>query len=527
MTCETRKIDSNLVGLSYAEESCYGVLPDVTPDSGAEDGGVWYPLDPNEYSDFGAEIQMTARNPINASRQRRKGVVTDLDASGGFQQDLTHSNLTRLMQGFFFADTHERVGNKPLNGQTANTAGVVDFVATGSKINVEAGKGTKYAVGMLLKSSGFVNSQNNHNVMKITAIATDELTVDVTLVNETYSVGKLEVVGFEYTSGDLGIDLTANVLTLTSTAGFASQEYQVGEWIFIGGDAAGEKFTLGGSGENAPGYARIEAVAANTLTLKEPTFTPLTDAGAGKTIRIYTGVYLRNENTPSLIKTRSYQIERTLGNDANGVQSEVLVGSIPNEFTLNIPSADKITCDLSFIGKDNQVRTGTQGLKPGDRTATLPIEDAYNTSSNVYQQRLFVHGTAPTPVSLFAYVTSASVTINNNATGRKAIGQLGSFAVSIGDFEVSGELEVYFATVDAITAVKNNSDVGYNVILANDNAGIVYDIPLLSLGGGRVTVQKDEPIMLPLEKQAAENSNGYTMSATYFSYLPTVAMPSE
>ena len=508
------KVDSNIVGLSYAEEATLGVA------SGSE---IWYPLDPNEYDDFGAEIETVARNPINASRQRRKGVVTDLNASGGFQQDLTQTNLTRLMQGFFFADAHERVGNAPLNGAAGSTDVLVDFVATGSKINVTTG--TKYKVGDLLKSTGFVNAANNHPVMRVTAISTNELTVDVTLVDETWTVGTIEKVGHQYGTGDVGIVLAANVLTITSTVGFADQSYQVGEWIFIGGDLTAEKFTLGASGENAPGYARITAVAANTLTLKEPTFTALTDAGTGDTIRIYSGIFLRNEKTSSLIKRRSYQIERTLGDDGSGVQSEVLVGSVPNEFSLTLESANKAMCGLSFVGTDDETRSGATGVKAGNRDAVLTTEDAYNTSSDVYQQRLFVHGVTPTPTSLFAYVTDATITLNNNATGLKAIATLGSFEVSLGDFEVSGELEVYFATVAAVDAVRNNSDVGFNTILAANNAGLVYDIPLLSLGGGRVTVEKDEPIMLPLEKQAAECDNGYTMAATYFNYLPTIAMP--
>jgi hypothetical protein len=521
MTCETRKIDSNIVGLSYAEEACLGVLPGTI-----EQDGVWYPLDPNDYSDFGAEIALTARNTINASRQQRKGVVTDLDASGGFSQDLTQSNLTRLMQGFFFADARERVSNSPLNGAAASTVAIADIEGSGI-VNVAVGKGSEYEVGMLVKLSGFVLPANNIALARITAIATDELTLSVTTTAiEAYTVGTMEIVGYQYGTGDLATVFSANVLTLTSTVGFSAQDYQVGEWIFVGGDATATKFALGGGtpAENAPGYARIEAVAANTLTLKEPTWTPLTDAGTGKTVQIFFGKYLRNEAAANIV-TRSYQLERTLGSDANGVQSEVLVGAIANEFTLNVSSADKLMCDLSFVGIDNQLRDGTTGVKTGNRNATLPVEDAYNTSSDVYQQRLYVHGVGPTPVSLFAYVTEATININNNATGRKAIGTLGSFAVSVGDFSVSGSLEVYFATVAAVSAVKANSDVGYNLIVADNNAGFVYDIPLLSLGGGRVTVEKDEPIMLPLEKQAAQNANGYTMSATYFSYLPAAAMP--
>ncbi len=513
-------IDSNTVGLSYAEELSIGVLPGTS-----QQDGVWYPLEPNEYDDFGAEVSTVARNPINPSRQRRKGVVTDLEASGGFQQDLTNSNLTRLMQGFFFADAYERVRTKPLNSKTANTTVVATFVATGSKINVD--DGAKFKVGMILKSTGFVNTTNNQNEMVVSSITTNELTVTGTLVDETYSVGTLEVVGFQYGSADLKVAYAFNVLKLTSVVGFATHLYKVGEWIFIGGDLAANKFEEGGSGQNKPGYARVEKVEANALTLKEPTFTPLTDAGTGKTVRVYTGAYIRNEDTTSLIKKRSYQIERTLGSDNDGVQSEVLVGSVPNELSINFTSGDKLETSLSFVAINNELRSGSTGLKPGDRTNVISEDEAYNSAVDVYRLRLFVYGANPTPASLFAYVTDASISISNGAAGRKAIGTLGSIDISVGDFEVGGELEVYFADIDAVNAVKNNADVGFNTIIASKNNGIVYDIPLLSLGGGRVSVEKDEPIMLPLQTMAARNQNGYTMSATYFSYLPNVAMPTE
>ena len=86
-TCETKKIDSNVVGLNYAEEECLGVLP-TDP--------KWYALEPNSYSDFGGELSTASRSPISASRQNKKGAVTDLSAKAGFELVFTHTALNDL-----------------------------------------------------------------------------------------------------------------------------------------------------------------------------------------------------------------------------------------------------------------------------------------------------------------------------------------------------------------------------------------------------------------------------------------------
>src|SRR5690606_1779356 len=122
------------------------------------------------------------------------------------------------------------------------------------------------------------------------------------------------------------------------------------------------------------------------------------------------------------------------------------------------------------------------------------------------------------------YITEAEIAINNGVTPNKAVGVLGGFDASAGNFEVTGSLTAYFSNVAAVQAVRQNSDVGFSMIGAARNAGFVFDIPLLGLGGGRLNVEKDAPIMVPLEQAAAENANGYTLLYEVFHYLPEQAM---
>lgn len=501
------KIDSNITGLAIAEETSLKTLPG-TP--------VWYELEPNSYSDFGSEISMVARDPINPSRQRKKGVVVDLDASGGFNMDFTSEIAKRLTQGFFFADAREKFSTQKLN-----TAAIPITAATTSTYTAASGL-TGFKVGDLVFASGFANAANN-GIKRVTTVLAGVLTVAETLVAEASppAAAKIEAVGFQGASADINLTTDSTSVTLTSTAlNFATLGLTVGEFVFVGGDSVASKFT-----NNEPGYARIKSIAANALVFDDTTWTPVNETGTGKTIQIFFGTVIRNEKTSSLIKRRSYNIERQLGNDGVGVQSEYLEGAIPNELKINLPEAEKINADLSFVAMDNTHRDGTVGVKSGTRIGAVS-EDAFNTTSNLYRIKLsIVDPSTLNNTALFAYVSEADLTINNNVSPNKALAVLGAFDASVGNFEVSGSVSAYFADVAAVAAVRNNSDVGFNLIGASDNKGFVFDIPLLSLGGGRLNVEKDAPIKIPLETSAAECPAGYTLLSTFFAYLPTAAMP--
>lgn len=514
MVCDINKIDSNITGLAFAEEECLKQLPGT---DGAN--AVWYGLEPNSYSDFGGELSTVARAPIDPSRQNKKGAITDLDASGGFNTDFTKTNLTRILQGFFFADARELPSTQPLNAAAIAITGVV---AADSEFTASGGL-TTFGANMLLLGSGFANAANN-GVKTVVATTATAVEVAETLIDETPSAGaKLECVGRQLASADANIAVTSGVASLIITAGdFTTMpELFPGRWVFIGGDAAASRFA------NNVGFARIKSVAAKALIFDDVTWAPVNETGTGKSIRIFVGTVIKNEKAPSLIKRRSYNIERTLGEGANGTQCEYLEGAVANEFTLNIPQADKLNADLGFVACNNTFRSGDSGdaQKVGTRLPA-PGEDPFNTSSDIYRIKMQVRDpSSSNPSALFGYVSEASVSINNNVSANKAVGVLGSFDTSAGNFEVGGSITAYFTTVAAVKAVRNNADVGLSIIGAAKNAGFVFDIPLLGLGGGRLNVEKDAPVTIPLEPAGAENENGYTLLYEAFSYLPNVAMP--
>lgn len=518
--CESQKQDSNITGLSFAEEECLKQLPDGGGPEGSGQGAVWYGREPNSYTDFGGENTMVARSPIDPSRQNKKGTVVDLDASGGWNEDFTKDNQNRLLQGFFFADARQLGTNAPLVGAPVP----VTAVAADGTYTVAAAD-AKFASGDLVFASGFGASGNNGIKLAGTVQAADVvLTGGGATVDEAAppATATLMAVGHQFAAGDLSISLVGGQTALNSAAAvFVGLGFMVGEWIVVADDTAANAFA------NNVGYARIKSITAGQLVFDDITWNGVAEAGAGKTIRIYRGVVIRNEKEAALIKRRSYNIERTLGMGENGVQAEYLEGAVANELTVNLPQAEKVTVDLSFVACDNTFRSGDAGdlIKPGTRVSASG-QDAYNTTSNLYRVKMAIHdATTSNAKPLFGFVSEATLSINNGVTPNKALGVMGAFDTSAANFEVGGSATVYFSTVAAVRAVRNNADVGYNVILAARNSGSIWDIPLLSLGGGRVNVEKDQPITLALETSGAENAAGYTMSYHQFPYLPSAVMP--
>ncbi len=500
------KVASNISGLAYAEEASIGVLPGSP---------IWNTLEPNSYADFGGNISTVARSTINASRQRQKGTTTDLDATVGFNHDYLQYGLLRLQQAFFFANAREKSDTQPLNGT------VVPLTAT-TATTYGAAAGLTVKARDLVLASGFAVAANNGLKLITAATATSLTTTGNAVEAAPPASARVQTVGVEFASADVSLTATAANLILNAVAyDLTTLGLSVGEWVFIGGDVIGTRFNAN------VGYARVLRVSATAITFDQTTFVASTEAGTGKTIRMFFGKVIRNEKNPLLIVNKSVQFERSLGSDgvAAPAQTEYVLGAVANELTLNLPQADKLAVDMSFVGINTEYRNSTVGPKAGARVAPIG-EDPFNTSSDLYRTYMtIVDPAVMNSTPLFGYVMEGSINIQNGVTPDKALGKLGAFDVTPSDFTVGGSITAYFTTVQAIAAIRNNADIGFNAIFAKQNSGFIYDIPLMSIGGGRANVEKDKPIMIPLENTAFENDNGYTLLYVNFAYLPTVAMP--
>lgn len=515
------KIDSNVSGLRVAAEDTYGVLPG-TP--------IWYGLEPNSYSDFGGNVTTVARETINDSRSRQQGVTTDVEATGGFEADLTQTSMAELLEGLFYAAYDKKA--ERFNNHTA--ASVITNISTTTDTYTVT-TGTAFADGDLVFASGFTNAGNNG--LKTATSGSDALAlvVDQNLTDEASpaALGKLVTVGFEFATGDVTIDVSGDLPTMVSVAKDMTElGIQPGEFIYIGGDAADESFF---NTENN-GWARVRSVTATVMTFDKTSATMVTDdgtddgaSGTGQTIRIFFGRTIANKTGSSIVR-KTYQLERTLGSN-DGVdpdQSEYIVGAVLNEFTLNLPTADKVTTEMTFQGKDVEQRSGATGVKSGTRP-TLVSSEAFNASSDVTRFRMSqVSATNAFPTALFAYVMEGTITINNNNTRNQAIGVLGAFDMSAGTFEVSAEVTAYFQNVSALTIVRNNTDVSLDIMTVKQNAGMSIDLPLLTLAGGLAQIELNEPIKLPLTADAAQATPvdatyTHTARVSVYDYLPDAA----
>jgi hypothetical protein len=118
--------------------------------------------------------------------------------------------------------------------------------------------------------------------------------------------------------------------------------------------------------------------------------------------------------------------------------------------------------------------------------------------------------------------------VKNNLKQNKAISVLGAFDSTPGFFQVSGSVTAYFTDVAEMQAVRDNESITLETHMVKFNKGITIDLPLLVMSKARADVKLNEPIMIPLDTDAAtakaiDPDLDYTMLWVFWDYLPDLA----
>lgn len=530
------KIDSNVTGLSIAREASPGVLPGSP---------TWIAYQPNSYGSLGGSLTKTARNPISLLRQNRKGTTTDLDAAAEFEQDITMYTFEELWPGLFLAEKRK----KPFAG--GRNAAVPVASVSGTAIDLGADAATLgFAVGMLVHTEFFGVAANNtlSAYRVITAVSGDEISLPGLAIEASPPDDAIvRAVGFEFPTDDVDMERpSGDFPRLTSaTINMGTLPLINGETIVIGGLNAGisavtaaNRFTTDGNN----GKFRIRTRNATQLIFdladggSTGLIEPTAEVSSSKDIRIYWGDVTRNVAADAADFAQiTYTIERSLGapDDAqpSEIQAETVTAALLNGAGIEIPTADKMVVGTEFLATDNTNFRGTTGNeRPTNGVTILELHesDAFNTTDNVPDVRIFTRSADPAvvvPGSFFGFVSDLTLNISNNATALKAIGRLGAFAVTAGNFTATAEMTAYFQTTTALQSVRDNDDVGLYLLMKQTlngrQAGVHIDLPFGSTSTEGLDVEGDAAITAPITLESAVDPNFlFTMILHEFWGLP-------
>lgn len=505
------RVSTNTVSISAAREASLAVLPGSP---------LWRLLEPNSINQFGRTISKTARNPISRSRQRRKGVITDLDSAVEVEADLTLAHFRDYMEGFCYAVA---IGASVFTPSAA----VADAFTVPAVSAEDAGKLTYGAAAAksLLYSRGWDTSANNGLFVLAGAVATSATSIPVTggaiaATPDATDDVELAVAGVRGEAGDLQID--ANGDLISTALDFTTLGLSVGQWLHVGGVGVTNQFF----NEENSGFARIKSITANKIELERKAATFVvddgTDTGSGGTgleIDILFGQFIRNVATdhPDYLEI-STQFELSLPNLGSGgvTNYEYALGGYHDTVSMNVPLTDKATVTYGFIGTDTTTPAATRATNA--ENAKVPSETAaFGTSSDL--ARLVIHDVDEN--GLTTDFKSLTVTLNNNVSPEKVLGKLGASHMNLGNFEADIETQVLFTDSSVRTAIDNNTTVGLYWALRNDDGGVMCDFPSGTLDGGDREFPENETVLLNTTFMAFEDpALGYSFSASLFPVLP-------
>ena len=442
-------MDVDQVSIHYVKESTRGVTP---TNPAFQELRIAVP-------ELNTAQRTIESRELTGDRQVRELVSVGQDVSGSMQLEFSYGNADDLIE----AAMCSAWVNKPKLSPTAVTT---------SQFTVASG-GTAFKNGMLVRGVGHTNSANN-GLFKLAADATGTaVAVTGTVAEASPPAGAyIKCVGFEADTGDCGASVVSGKarLTITSASGaWTALGLAEGEWVRIGGSAAGNQFATAACN----GWARIAkgGIAATTLDFDIYPDGFTTDAGSGKAIRLLLGDRIVNG-----VARHYFTVQRRF-NDHSPIDYETTRGQEVATFGISMRPEDFVACSATFQGDTGEV---TQSQISG--ATNLPATTA-NVLATQDVGTLLVDG-VPSGRDDGNYIQTLQINIDNQMRPRRGVGYKGYVGRGLGKFRVSGQIESYFQDYTLAAKANNNLDVGIAGFMS-DPAGHIFlwDLPATRLSG--------------------------------------------
>lgn len=498
------------VTLLSAIESVLGTQPTT--------GWRQHQPNPDGITDFYPKIKKVARAPLSKNRQNEKGDVIDLDAEPKIGHDLNKDLLDYFGPGIFLA--LEKYSGGTASGCFAVTPAVragaiaLSAVAAGAYTVASAGA---LQQGTLMQARGFTNALNNGTQLVAAASTATSIKVTAAVLEALPPANAtLEVCGFQGTAADI----TQTTTGLASTvANFTTMGLNVGQWIWIGGGTAAAPGALGFA-TGYRGLARITAIAATALTLDRTTTALSADPGAGKTIQLFFGSFLRDVAIDSAdYIEQSYQLELSLPGAAAAAATDYVyaTGQLIDTMEINSPITNKVDATLLFNGMN--VIDPSTSRATGATSAPAPLAtSALNNVTELPRIRLYDPMNA---IVISQDIMSWKLTLQNNVTPQKQQGTLGAARLIVGKCIVAVAMELFLIVDDTIKAIRDNRSLQFDVTLRNNDAACLWDVPGGMLDAGAEKFPANGPVTIaPTLLAFRDPTMNYTLGCSRFPFMP-------
>ncbi|TAI67577.1 phage tail tube protein [Bradyrhizobium sp. Leo170] len=431
---------------------------------------------------------------IRDDRMLGDPIKTNQSSSGGINFELSYpDDLSPLSEIIMSAFENTWVNTPQFVNDGTPDSVITDAGTTANTYAVTAG-GAAVKLGHLVRATGFTNSANNQIFPVASSTASTIVGTGLALTAETAPPGtaKLKVVGFAGAAGDI----TALVDGLASTTlDFTTLGIVPGQWVKVGGQAAGTQFAFlisAGAKARAAAFARVTAIAAHKLTLDNLPSGWTTDTGTGKTIWVFVSDQIKNGITPN-----SVTIER--GFLAQPVPSYIVnLGMRVNTFNIEMTSGDKLKGTVAFMGLGGGIGITALDASPD------PVTTGVVMAANANVGRLGVN-----QIQLGApnWAKGFTLQINNNLRALDAVDSDVPVGINDGECTVTGNMSTYFGSKDEVEAFYNGTPRPINSRVTKNGQALIFQVPRATYrgGGNPQATAKNTDVMANFDFQASQD----------------------